>query len=110
MRANGVDPGLIQQAMGGMMDPVTRFTLYKTESGSGQRIILLQKNHTGPFASKKVKMSDKFAFSVKQIRGGYWELVPDKMLPPGEYAFSALDMTGSSARGPGVLLFAFGVD
>ena len=55
-------------------------------------------------------MSDKFTFSVKKIRDGYWELVPDKMLPPGEYAFSALDMTGSSARGPGVLLFAFGVD
>jgi len=110
MRASGVDPGLIQQAMGGMMDPGTRFTLYKTESGSGQRIILLQKSHGGPFASKKVKSSDKFTFSVKMIHDGYWELIPDKELPPGEYAFSALDPTGGSARGPGALLFAFGID
>lgn len=110
MRANGVDPNLIQQAMGGMMDPATRYTLYKSESGGGQRIILIQKTHGGPFASKKVKVSEKFTFSVKQIREGYWELIPDKMLPPGEYAFSALDNSASSARGPGVLLFAFGID
>ena len=110
MRANGVDPGLIQQAMGGMMDPATRYTLYKSESGGGQRIILIQKSHAGPFASKKVKASDKFTFSVKQIRAGYWELIPDKMLPPGEYVFSALDPTGGSARGVGALLFAFGID
>ena len=110
MRANGVDPALIQLAMGGMMDPASRFTLYKTESGSGQRIIFLGKSHGGPFASKKVKSSDKYTFSVKQIRDGYWELIPDKMLPPGKYALSAFDPTGGSARGPGVLLFAFGVD
>ena len=110
IHANGVDPNLIQQAMGGMMDPATRYTLYKTESGGGQRIILIQKSHGGPFASKKVKASDKFTFSVKQIHEGYWELIPDKALPPGEYAFSALDPTGGSARGPGILLFAFGID
>jgi hypothetical protein len=110
MRANGVDPGLIQHAMGGMMDPASRFALYKTESGSGQRIILLGKSHGGPFASKKIKSSDKFTFSVKQIRDGYWELIPDKMLPPGEYAFSAFDPTGGSTKGPGVLLFAFGIE
>lgn len=110
MRANGVDPSLIQRAMGGMMDPGSRFTLYKAESDGGQRIILLQKNHAGPFASKKVKSSDKFTFNVKQIRDGYWELIPDKTLPPGEYAFSALDPTGGSARGAGVLLFAFGIE
>jgi hypothetical protein len=110
MRASGVDPGLIQQAMGGMMDPGSRFTLYKAESGGGQRIILLQKTHGGPFASKKIKSSDKYSFSVKKIRDGYWELIPDKVLPPGEYAFSALDPTAGSARGPGVLLFAFGIE
>lgn len=110
MRANGVDPTLIQHAMGGMMDPASRFTLYKSEAGGGQRIILIQKSHGGPFASKKVKASDKFIFSVKQIREDYWELIPDEMLPPGEYAFSALDPTGGSARGPGVLLFAFGIE
>ena len=110
MRANGMDPSLIQQAMGGMVDPASRFTLYKTESSGGQRIILVQKSHGGPFASKKVKSSDKYTFSVKKIREGYWELVPDKPLPPGEYAFSALDLTGSSPRGPGVLLFAFGIE
>ncbi len=110
MRANGVDPNLIQQAMGGMMDPATRFTLYKAETGGGQRIILIQKSHAGPFASKKVQSSDKFSFSVKLIREGYWELIPDKSLPPGEYAFYALDPTGGSTRGPGAILYAFGVD
>jgi hypothetical protein len=110
MRANGVDPSLIQHAMGGMNDPASRFTLYKSEPGGGQRIILLAKNHTGPFASKKIKSSDKYSFSVKKIREGYWELIPDKMLAPGEYVFSALDVTGGSAKGPSVLLFAFGID
>jgi hypothetical protein len=110
MRANGVDPNLLQQGMGGMMDPGNRFTLYKAESGGGKRIVLLQKNRTGPFASKKVKSSDKYSFSVKKIRDGYWELVPDKTLPSGEYVFSALDVTGGSVRGPSMLLFSFGID
>ncbi|MGH2565440.1 MAG: hypothetical protein ACRDE5_13065 [Ginsengibacter sp.] len=110
MRANGVDPGLIQQAMSGMMDPGSRFTLYKAESGGGQRTILLSKTHGGPFAGKKVKSSDKYTFSVKNIRDGYFELIPDKTLPPGEYVFTAFDPTGGSTRGPAALLFAFGIE
>jgi hypothetical protein len=47
---------------------------------------------------------------VKRIRNGYWELIPDKILDPGEYVFSAFDPTGGSAKGPGALLFAFGID
>ena len=109
MKANGFDPSMMS---GGpdMNDPATTITLYKTESEKGKRKILMQKNSGAvPFASKKVKSSDKYTFSVKKIREGYWELVIDKTLPKGEYAFSKMDMTGMSA-GMSYLLFAFGID
>jgi hypothetical protein len=110
MRANGMDPSMMSGMPGEMNDPATAITLYKTESEKGKRKILMQKN-TGavPFASKKVKSSDKYTFSVKQIREGYWELVNDKSLPNGEYAFSKMDITGMNV-GMSFLLFAFGVD
>jgi uncharacterized protein YxeA len=110
MKASGMDPSMMQGMMGGSNDPASTITLYKTESEKGKRKILMQKNAGAvPFASKKIKSSDKYTFSVKKIREGYWELVIDKSLPKGEYAFSKMDMTDMSA-GMSYLLFAFGID
>lgn len=110
MKASGMDPSMMQGMMGGSNDPASTITLYKTESEKGKRKILMQKNAGAmPFASKKTKSSTQYTFSVKKIREGYWELVIDKTLPKGEYAFSKMDMSGMSA-GMSFLLFAFGVD
>ena len=110
MRANGMDPSMMQSAMGSMTDPANMITLYKAESGKGKRKILMVKSPGAmPFGSKKMQSSDKFTFSVKKIREGYWELVIDKPLTKGEYAFSMMSMGMASMDG-GTTLFAFGVD
>ena len=62
-----------------------------------------------PFASKKSKSSDKYTFSVRKIREGYWELVIDKTLPKGEYAFSMIGMGMGNMDGS-TTLFAFAID
>ena len=110
MRANGMDPAMMDgmSGMGGMNDPANTITLYKAESAKGKRKILMQKAG-GAFSMGKNKSSDKFTFSVKKIREGYWELVIDKPLTRGEYAFSMMNMSAGAMDGSTVL-FSFGVD
>lgn len=110
MRANGVDPSMMSMSSmtGGMNDPANTITLYKTETAKGKRKILMQKTG-GAFGSKKLQSSDKYTFSVKRIREGYWELVIDKSLPKGDYAFSLMSMTMSNMDGS-MTFFAFGID
>jgi hypothetical protein len=108
MKANGVDPSML----GGMnmSDPSQKLTLYKMESGKGVRKVLLQKAPgMNPFGSHKIQSSDKYTFSARKIKDGYWELVIDKPLPKGEYAFTMMSM-GIDAMAGGTILFAFGVD
>lgn len=115
MLANGIDPSMMS-GMGGMMpgmnDPGSTITLYKVESEKGKRKIWMQKTGSAmPFASKKAQSSNKYSFSVKKIREGYWELVVDKPLPKGEYAFSSMIGSGmGNAMDMGTTLFAFGID
>lgn len=106
MRANGMDPGM---TTAGMSDPANTITLYKTEAGKGKRKILLQKAG-GAFSAKKLQSSDKYTFSVRKIRDGYWELVIDKTLPPGEYAFTSMNFTNMSSMDGSMTLYTFGVD
>lgn len=109
MRANGADPAMMQN-MEAMMDPANTISLYQVESDKNQRKIVIQKNSGAmPFGSKKSKSSDKFTFSVKKIREGYWQLVIDKTLPRGEYIFSVVNMGMSNMDGSN-LLFAFAID
>lgn len=61
------------------------------------------------FGSKKMKSSDKRSFSVKKIRAGYWELVMDKPLTKGEYAFSMMTI-GMGSMNAETTTFSFGVD
>ncbi len=112
MRANGIDPASMSETMGGMSDPANNISLYKTETGKGRRKILLQKSPGMlGFGAKKAYSNDnkKYTFSIRKIREGYWELVIDKPLPRGEYAFTMMGMGMQSMDG-GVTLFAFGVD
>ena len=109
MRANGIDPAMMN-GFSGMMDPASMITLYEVEVDKDTRKVLLMKSGgMMPFASKKMKSSDKYGFSVKKIREGYWELVVDKNLPKGEYAFSVMGMGMGNMDGS-VNLFAFAVD
>ena len=106
MRANGMDPSMMESST----DPSNTITLYKAESTKGKRKILMQKSPgASPFGSKKMQSSDKFTFSVKKIREGYWELVIDKPLSKGEYAFSMMNMGGGNMDGS-TLLYAFAID
>ena len=111
MRANGMDPSMMngmEGMSGGMMDPTSMITLYKAESAKGKRKVLMQKAG-GAFGGKKSQSSDKYTFSVKKIREGYWELVIDKPLPRGEYAFSMMNMGAGNMDGS-TLLFSFAID
>ena len=108
MRANGLDPSMI--SMGGMMDPSKMITLYKAESEKNERKVYLMKTGGAvPFAGPKNKSSDKYTLSIKKIREGYWEMIVDKTLPKGEYAFTVMGGTMANADGS-VIIFAFAVD
>lgn len=110
MKANGMDPSAMSVITGSMNDPSGTITLYKAESGKGKRKILMQKSGGAmPFASKKSKSSDKYTFSVRKIREGYWEPVIDKSLPKGEYAFSMMGMGAGNTDGS-TTLFAFAIE
>ncbi len=112
MIANGMDPSAMQ-GMGdisGMNDPASTITLYKLETTNTKRKVLLQKNPgMMPFGNKKQQSSDKYTFSVKKIREGYWELVIDKTLPKGEYAFTMQGMGMGNMDGS-TTVFSFGVN
>ena len=112
MLANGMNPSMMKgmEDMRGMNDPSSTIVLYKLETANNKRKVLLQKNSgMSPFASKKQQSSDKYTFSLKKIREGYWELVIDKTLPRGEYAFTLMGMGMSNMDGS-ITMFAFAVD
>lgn len=108
MRENGMDPNMISGFSG---DPSTMITLYKLDLDQGARKIYLMKSGGGfSFGKNKNTGSEKYTFSLKKIRSGYWELVIDKALPKGEYGFSMMGM----GQQPGVegfaTVFTFGID
>jgi hypothetical protein len=105
MRANGVDPNALAGMSG---DPSSTITLYKLDVEKDSRKIYMQKTG-GYFGNHKNQASAKFTFSLKKIRDGYWELVIDKPLPKGEYAFSMMGM-GMQAMDGSQTVFAFGID
>ena len=110
MRANGMDPSITGASMNSpMSDPASMITLYKAQPGKGKRKIMLQKiPGASPFSGRKVSSSDKYTFSVKKIREGYWVLVADKNLPAGSYAF-AISAMGMGAMDMESTLFSFEV-
>lgn len=107
MKANGLDPSMMSGISSMISDPANTIALYKVEPAKGKRKILFQKS--GGTFNRKNQPSDKYTFSVRKIREGYWELVVDKALPRGEYAFSMVSMGMGSMNGD-ALLFAFAID
>jgi len=111
LEANGMDMSIMPDmgSMSSMTDPSNTISLYRAESGKATRKIFMIKSPGAmPFGSKKMQSSDKVAFSVKKIRDGYWELVIDKPLTKGEYAFTLVGM--GMANMDGTTLYAFGID
>lgn len=110
MRANGMDPSMMNNQMESMHDPANTITLYKVEKAKGGKRKVLLQGIPGAFGKKKISSSDIYSFSVKKVREGYWELMIDKPLPAGEYAFSVMTQTQSMAMNMEKLFFAFGVN
>lgn len=108
-RAMGADPAMMAETMSDRLDPGNTISLYKTEPGKEVRKILLQKTPGMLGINKKLASAKKYTFSVKKIREGYWELVIDKTLPKGEYAFTITGMATENMLGS-VSIFAFGVN
>ena len=108
MKANGVDPS-IQSNMSSIFDPTNSITLYKSDFEKGDRKIFMQKMGGAMSFNHKMQSSDKYSFSMRKIRDGYWELVIDKHLPKGEYAFTMVDFGVGGASGE-TTLYSFGID
>ncbi len=104
MRANGMDPSAMKE----MSDPANMISLYRVAPVKDKRKVYLQKSG-GMFSANKNQSSDKYTFSVKKVREGYWELLVDKTLSRGEYAFTMMNMGMGNMDGS-MLLFAFAVD
>jgi hypothetical protein len=107
MKANGLDASM-GNGYSSMRDPANTVALYKAETTKGKRKIYMQKSG-GAFGNKKTKTGDRYSFSTKKIREGYWELVMDKPLPKGEYMFTAMG-AGMGNMDGSITLFAFGID
>ena len=90
-------------------DPSQMISLFKlTQKGGSRKVIIFASQGMTVF-SKKDKGSLKYTLSFKKIRDGYFEIVVDKPLPSGEYAF--VNNGGmNSMQGGQALLYAFAID
>jgi hypothetical protein len=90
-------------------DPAKMISLFKLTSKGGSRKMVTMASQGMTVFSKKDKGSLNYTLSFKKIRDGYFEIVVDKPLPSGEYAF--INNGGmNSMNGTTALLFAFAVD
>jgi hypothetical protein len=106
LRANGIDP----QTMGNATmdnDPSKAAALYSMNTEKNKRKLILQAYGSGFGVSKAKKETNRYTFSVRKLKDGYYVLVIDKPLPKGEYAFV---ITSMGSMDNSSLLFAFGVD
>jgi hypothetical protein len=103
MRANGMDPAMMQNPMGSMMDPTQMISLYSMSAGKGKRKALTQ---SMGLMGKSKKTATKYTLSIKKAKEGYHEMIVDKTLPKGEYTFVMMSMSMDQSYA----LFAFAVD
>jgi hypothetical protein len=108
MRANGMDPSMMGDAMSMMNDPSQTTSLYNMNVDKGSRKVTLQSYQGMKLLGKSKKESTKYTLSIKKVRKGYYELIVDKPLTKGEYAFVVMGM-GMGMDGS-TMLFSFGVD
>jgi hypothetical protein len=110
MKANGMDPSMrsgMSEGLDMMNDPSRTTSLYNMNTEKGDRKVTMQSYGGMKLFGKSKKESTKYTLSIKKIKEGYYEMIVDKPLPKGEYAF--VQMNFSSMDGS-TLLFAFGVD
>jgi hypothetical protein len=108
MRANGIDPSVMGDPMAMMNDPARTTALYSMSVEKGNRNIITMAYSGMKILGKGKKESTKYTISIKNVKKGYYELVVDKPLPRGEYAFVMQDTSGGMDNKS--KLFAFGVD
>lgn len=108
MQANGIDPSSMNMDM--LTDPSSTASLYSAIQEGGDRKITIQMGQGMKMFGKEKKTSKEYAFSVKKVRSGYYELVIDSTLPKGEYTFSMMNMMGGSGMDGSTTMFAFGID
>lgn len=107
MKANGMDASSMGDPMAMLNDPSRTTTLYKMSVEKGNRNITTQAAQGMKILGKAKKESTKYTLSIKKVRQGYYELVVDKPLPRGEYAFMISDMQSMDGS---MKFFAFGVE
>lgn len=107
MKANGMDPSMMGDAMSMMNDPSQTTSLYNMNVDKGTRKVTLQSYNGMKILGKSKKESTKYTLSIKKVRKGYYELIVDKPLTKGEYAFVVTDMGSMDGT---YKLFAFGID
>ena len=103
MKANGMDPAMMS-TMSAYMDPTQNMSLYNMKAEKGKRKALLQ---SMGLMGKSKKTATKYTLSIKKVKEGYYEMIVDKSLPKGEYAFV---MMGMGSMDQSFSLFAFGID
>jgi hypothetical protein len=104
MKANGIDMSAMSNPMSMMEDPAKTITLYNTQSSKGNRKVMLQ---SMGLMGKSKKTSTVYTISVKKIKDSYYQMIVDKELPKGEYAF--ILMSGAAMDGS-YPVFAFAVE
>ena len=103
MRANGMDPAAVSAGMSMMGDPTSTTSLYNMKEENGKRKILTQ---SMGLMGKSKKTATKYSLSIKKIKDSYYEIIVDKTLPKGEYAFVMMSMSADQSY----KLFAFAID
>ncbi|MBN8865552.1 MAG: hypothetical protein J0H92_19410 [Sphingobacteriales bacterium] len=88
-------------------DPTGWFGLYKADIKKKKRIGKWMK--TAVFGGKNATASNVITYSVKKIKDGCYEIIPNTKLEKGEYLFVNKG-TLSTYGGQGADAFAFGVD
>lgn len=78
MRANGIDPDMVKGFTGDLSNMII---LYRLDIDKEERKIFLVKSSAFSYGKKANQGSEKYTYSLKKIREGYWELVVDKPLP-----------------------------
>ena len=107
MKAKGIDPSVMRNGMYMMNDPSRNASLYNMNTEKGSRKITLQAYQGMKLFGNSKKENIKYTLSIKKIKDGYYEMIVDKPLPKGEYAFVVMSYGNMDGFYP---LFAFGVD
>jgi hypothetical protein len=93
------------------MDLSMTITLYKLEVKNGKRVAVQGEYKSSIIGSGKTTDS-KIITSAKQLKEGLTQLLPQKKLEKGEYAFISSMMEGNNydGRNTKYIVYAFGID